>query len=135
MYFTWDPQRATDEAKSMLQEAEEWEWGVNLSVWARSRPRQERRESGKWSEGMEEGGGAGDREETEDEEGSVEYLSRLSDELDKAVMKCNAKIMENSLMKMFPPLQWALPGEFSSSIRSLNGAGARADMALCVRTI
>lgn len=109
MYFTWDPQRATDEAKSMLQEAEEWEWGVNLSVWARLRSRQEKREGGKWGEGME-GGGTG---ETEDGEGSVEDLSRLSDELDKAVMKCNAKIMESSLMKMFPPLQWSLPGEFS----------------------
>lgn len=138
MYFTWDPWRATNEVKSMVWEAQVEEQGVRFRVRARlMRLRQERLErlvdvgSGVEESGME--------TETEDEE-----ESRLKDELgldgedvsDEARMARDEEIMEDSLMKTFPHLHWALPGEFLllSSRYLLSRDGAGADLGLRVRS-
>lgn len=116
MYFTWDPWRATNEVKSMVWEAQVEEQGVRFRVRARlMRLRQERLERL-----VDDGDGADESGiETETETEDEEEL-RLKDELgldgedvsDEARMARDEEIMEDSLMKTFPHLHWALPGEY-----------------------
>lgn len=146
MYFTWDPWRATNEVKSMVWEAQVEEQGVRFRVRARlMRLRQERLERlvGVW-DGAEEGGRETEKEMEIEEEDEEE--SRLKDELgldgedvsDEVRMARDEEIMEDSLMKTFPHLHWALPGEcFLLSfcplvISRMSRVGVGADIDLCV---
>lgn len=116
MYFTWDMERAGNGVRSMVLEGAVEEWGVKLRLGGRVRGRERERRKGLEMEG------GRDVDETGGRDGEDEDGLELEDELgldgvgvsDEARMERNEEVMDDSLMRTFPHMHWALPGQFFS---------------------